>query len=131
MTYRSEEAPVLGPNKKHCFACANILDARAELCPRCGVRQPSVPGMNAPVLASAPVVISPPAPTTTRSKTTAALLAFFLGGIGVHKFYLGQGGLGVVYLLFCWTFIPAIVAFIEFLVLLGMSERDFATRYPG
>ena len=28
----------LGPSKKHCFACAAILDVRAELCPKCGVR---------------------------------------------------------------------------------------------
>lgn len=127
MTYRAEEVSTLGVGKKHCFACANILDARAELCPKCGVRQPVLQAPVSAAAAAAPV----PVPTTTRSKGTAALLAFFLGGLGVHKFYLGQSGLGVVYLLFCWTFIPAIVAFIEFLVLLGMNEREFATKFPG
>lgn len=127
MTYREEDVATLGTSKKHCYACANILDARAELCPRCGVRQPLLAG--AMTLPAAPVL--PAVPTTTRSKTTAALLAFFLGGIGVHRFYLGNGGLGVLYLLFCWTFIPAIIAFIEFLVLLGMSEREFAMKYPS
>ena len=29
-----------------------------------------------------------------KSKTTAALLAFFLGGLGVHNFYRGQKGRG-------------------------------------
>ena len=125
MTYRAEEVATLGQGKKHCFACASILDARAELCPKCGVRQPALQG----ALANPPTT-TPAVPTTSRSKTSAALLALFLGGIGIHKFYLGQGGLGVVYLLFCWTFIPAIVAFIEALVLLGMSEREFATKYP-
>src|SRR5690242_16817970 len=44
--YRETANPAtLGPNKKHCYACANILDVRAELCPRCGVRQPYLPGM--------------------------------------------------------------------------------------
>ncbi|HEX2573335.1 MAG TPA: TM2 domain-containing protein, partial [Polyangia bacterium] len=42
-----------------------------------------------------------------KDKNTAAILAFTLGGIGVHRFYLGQTGMGIVYLLFCWTFIPA------------------------
>ncbi|NVB78380.1 MAG: TM2 domain-containing protein [Kofleriaceae bacterium] len=129
MTYRVEEVATLGPNKKHCYACASILDVRAELCPKCGVRQPAIPGAMsvAPVLvAAAPLV-----PTTTKSKTSAALLAFFLGGLGIHKFYLGQSAMGVLYLLFCWTFIPALVAFIEFLILLGMSETEFARKYPG
>lgn len=126
MTYRSDEVSTLGQHKKHCFACANILDVRAELCPRCGVRQPAVPG------ASTHASPSPaPVPTTTKSKSTAALLALFVGGVGVHKFYLGQTGAGIVYLLFFWTFIPALVAFIEALVLFGMSDREFATKFPG
>lgn len=41
------------------------------------------------------------------------LFAIFLGAIGVHKFYAGRIGLGILYLLFCWTFIPALVGFIE------------------
>lgn len=45
-----------------------------------------------------------------KSVGAAILLALFLGGIGAHKFYLGQSGLGVLYLLFCWTFIPSIIA---------------------
>jgi TM2 domain-containing membrane protein YozV len=64
-----------------------------------------------------------------RSKGTAAILALFLGGLGVHKFYLGRSGMGIVYLLFCWTFIPAMVAFIEFFLLLFMNDHDFDLRY--
>lgn len=129
MSYREEpEAATLGPNKKHCYACAGVLDMRAELCPRCGVRQPVIPGAMA-----GPLTVMPMAPiaTTTRSKSTAGVFALVLGGIGVHKFYLGQTAAGVLYLLFCWTFIPALVAFIEGIVLLGMSDADFARRYPG
>ena len=42
--------------------------------------------------------------------------ALLVGGIGVHKFYAGRVGLGIVYLLFCWTFIPALIALIEGIV---------------
>jgi TM2 domain-containing membrane protein YozV len=49
----------------------------------------------------------------SKNPTTAIILALFLGGLGIHKFYLGQTGLGIVYLLFFWTFIPAFIAFIE------------------
>lgn len=64
-----------------------------------------------------------------KSRIVAAILAFFLGGFGIHKFYLGQIGWGIVYLLFCWTFIPSIVAFIEFIIYLCTSDEDFARKY--
>lgn len=64
-----------------------------------------------------------------KSKTTAAILAIFLGGIGVHRFYLNQSGLGVLYLLFCWTFIPLIVSFIDFIWLLTMDENRFNLKF--
>lgn len=64
-----------------------------------------------------------------KNKMTAGLLALFVGGFGVHKFYLGQAGIGVVYLLFCWTGIPGIIAFIEGIILLTMSDDDFNAKY--
>lgn len=67
---------------------------------------------------------------SSKNKVTAALLAIFLGGIGAHKFYLGQIKVGVVYLLFSWTGIPLLVGIIEGLMLLGMNDSDFATKYP-
>jgi TM2 domain-containing membrane protein YozV len=48
-----------------------------------------------------------------KSPTTGVLLALFLGGVGAHRFYLRQVGVGVIYVLLCWTFIPAIVGLIE------------------
>ncbi|WP_143222471.1 TM2 domain-containing protein [Acinetobacter sp. ANC 4470] len=65
----------------------------------------------------------------SKNRIVAAILAFFLGGFGVHKFYLGQIGWGIIYLLFCWTFIPALVAFIEFIIYLCTSDKDFARKY--
>lgn len=52
------------------------------------------------------------------NKVIYCLLALFLGGIGVHKFYAGKIGAGICYLLFCWTFIPGIIAFIEAIIAL-------------
>lgn len=64
-----------------------------------------------------------------KSKTTAAILAFFLGGFGIHRFYLGQTGKGVLFLLFCWTGIPAIIALIDFIRYLCMNDADFNAKY--
>lgn len=64
-----------------------------------------------------------------KDKVVAALLAFFLGGFGVHRFYLGQTGLGFLYLIFCWTLIPMFIAFIDFIVFLVTSNESFDEKY--
>ena len=66
-----------------------------------------------------------------KSKLVAALLAFFLGGFGAHKFYIGKIGQGILYLIFSWTGIPAIIAFIEFILYLVVSDEEFNRKYCG
>jgi TM2 domain-containing membrane protein YozV len=86
--------------------CGEAIKVKAEICPKCGVRQ----------------AVTPILATSSRTKTVAGLLALFLGGIGIHKFYLGKGFQGFVYLIFCWPIIPAVVGFIEGLNYLLMSD---------
>ena len=50
------------------------------------------------------------------SKVAYVLIAFFLGGLGIHNFYAGKIGLGILYIVFCWTFIPAIAAFVQAII---------------
>ncbi len=54
-----------------------------------------------------------------------------LGGLGIHKFYLGQVAAGIVYLVFFWTFIPALISLVEGILFLTMSDESFAQKYPG
>ncbi len=61
--------------------------------------------------------------TKAVDKVVYCILAFFLGGIGVHKFYAGKTSSGILYLLFCWTCIPALIAFVEFIIAL-CKEAD-------
>lgn len=60
-----------------------------------------------------------------KRKSTAVLLALLLGGLGIHKFYLGKFEQGILYLLFCWTYIPGIIGLVEGLVWLFMSEEEW------
>lgn len=64
-----------------------------------------------------------------KNKTTAGILALLLGGLGVHRFYLGQTWLGVFYLVFCWTFIPAFVAVFDGIIFLDSSHDEFNAKY--
>ncbi len=95
---------------KYCQGCAAQLHVSARACPKCGASQGAGAGGE-------------------KSRVAAALLAFFLGGFGVHKFYLGRIAAGFLYLLFRWTFIPAIIAFIEFIIYLTMTDEAFAAKY--
>lgn len=103
----------IGP-QVFCFACGKQIDARAEICPGCGVRQRTTTGTSA---------------QATKDKTAAGLLAIFLGGIGIHKFYLGKTAQGIIYLLFFWTFIPAVVGFIEGILYLTKSDEAWAAEW--
>ncbi|EKZ0111226.1 TM2 domain-containing protein [Enterococcus faecalis] len=50
------------------------------------------------------------------NKTVYIVLALFLGGIGGHKFYAGKIGMGILYFIFCLTFIPTVLAIIDIIV---------------
>ena len=63
-----------------------------------------------------------------KNKLAAALLAIFLGGLGIHKFYLRKVGMGILYLIFCWTGIPAIIGFIEGIYYLCISDQPLMTN---
>lgn len=89
----------------YCEGCGKQLHASAMNCPHCG------------------------AVIRSKNRILAALLAFFLGGLGIHKFYLGKIGQGILYLLFSWTFIPTVIAFIEGIVYLCTSDSNFARKY--
>jgi len=94
-------------NMVFCRGCGKQIHKSATSCPQCGARQKN---------------------RNTKSKTTAGLLAIFLGNLGVHRFYLGQWW-GLFYLLFFWTFIPGIIAFIEGIVFLASDQNKWDDKY--
>lgn len=95
-------------NGSFCSSCGNPINIKAEICPSCGIRQ-----------------------RKGADKAALALLAFFLGGLGGHKFYVGKYGQGVLYLLFCWTGIPGLIALIEFIIYLCTPGEEIARKYTS
>ena len=69
-----------------------------------------------------------------RNKFVAAILAFFLGTLGIHRFYLGRTGSGIAMLVLSLTFVGLIIsgpwALIDMVRYLVMSDREFTDRYP-
>lgn len=80
-------------------------------------------------------VVAPSA--SDKNRIVAALLALFLGHLGIHKFYLGKTNAGII-MLACGTIgwllilpgvINALIAFIEFIIYLVKSDQDFYRDY--
>lgn len=67
-----------------------------------------------------------------KSRGVAALLALFLGSLGIHYFYLGKTTGGVVYILItlvsCGA-ISGILSIIQAIMMFCMTNEDFRTRY--
>lgn len=61
----------------YCKNCAAEISDQAKACPKCG----------------APTGVRD---ISAKSKTTALLLCFFFGVLGVHRFYVGKIGSGIV-----------------------------------
>ena len=59
---------------------------------------------------------------SSKSRLAALLLCFFLGLLGIHRFYVGKIGTGVLYLLTGGLF--GIGAFVDFIVILVGSFKD-------
>lgn len=94
----------------YCQGCGKEMHESAQACPSCGA-----PNANAL--------------TGNKSRVVAGVLALLVGCFGVHHFYLGNIGRGILYLLFFWICIPGIIAFIEGIVFLCGSDQAFNAKY--
>lgn len=95
-----------GVGSGFCGNCGQSTDAKAVVCVHCGVSlTPSLSG---------------------KSKMTAGLLGLLLGGFGVHRFYLGNVGIGIaqiaVTLITCGA--GALWGFIEGILILAGEWKD-------
>ena len=100
--------------RSFCQNCGQPTDPNAEVCIKCGVR-----------------LIYQPHGEAVKSKLAAGLLGIFAGGLGIHRFYLGYIGIGIIQIVV--TFITfgfgALWGFIEgILILAGTMNKDAQGR---
>lgn len=63
----------------------------------------------------------------TSQRRIAIVLAIFLGWLGGHRFYLGQVGMGILYLVILYVFAPLVIilSLIDAVRYLFMADDDF------
>lgn len=122
-----------------CKKCGQEISDNAKFCTNCGTpvaetvtAEKSTTSSSNNVSNMQPQVVVYTQPTMgidpswpLKNKIVAALLAIFLGGIGIHKFYLNKTGQGLAYALLFWTFLPAIIGFFEGIAYLCSSDESF------
>jgi TM2 domain-containing membrane protein YozV len=66
-----------------------------------------------------------------KQKVVAGILGILLGSLGVHHFYLGSIGAGVVCLVLsvCTLGLGGLLGFVEGILLLVMPDADFDAKY--
>ena len=100
----------------YCKYCGHEIENNASFCPFCGKKLSNENNMSNDLKN----IVYPKdnGNVSSKSRLVTLLLCFFLGGIGIHAFYVGKIGAGVLMLLFCWTGIPALIALINFIMIL-------------
>jgi len=95
-----------------------------------------VPGASGAVTTAATMTSTPRPDSprrTDRNKIVAALLAFFVGTLGIHRFYLGRTGTGVLMLILTCTLVGLLVtgiwSIVDMIRYLIMDDAEFDARY--
>lgn len=112
---------------KYCTSCGSQMEENSKFCQKCGSPQDDNELVNSGNNKSTNVTSSGNTGAGSRSKIVAGLLGIFLGGFGIHNFYLGytnKGAIQIAVTIFTcgigslWGFIEGI------LILVGNINTD-------
>ena len=131
----------------NCPCCGAPIGDKLEICPYCGSVIPKAEKEETKLVVKKEAEEEdslesfsyriPTLPTRKRdlTKSTAALLALFLGAIGVDQFYVGNNGAGIILLLITvcsagWgAILTGFIALIHFIQFLAMTDEEFDRKY--
>ncbi len=122
-SYQPVQQPMNGPTK-FCKHCGQVIPQDAVMCTHCGRQVEELKGAQA---AGQPIIINNNNNNNNnnvvgvpmgrqKNKWVAVLLCFFLGYLGVHRFYEGKIGTGILWL--CTAGLFGIGTLIDFIILL-------------
>jgi TM2 domain-containing membrane protein YozV len=94
-------------NEKFCSECGELINIKAEICPKCGVRQAISNGSNS---------------IDQNRWVISLVLCWFLGVFGIHRFYTGHTGIGIAQLLTLGG--CGIWALIDFIIIVTGNFKD-------
>ena len=102
----------IGNKPRVCASCGTEIEEGAVFCANCGAALPF----------AAPT--EKPKEYSTKSKLAAGLFGIFLGGLGVHSFYMGNVGIGVaqIFVTLITCGFGSLWGFIEGIVILASNE---------
>lgn len=106
---------VQGGTVKYCEHCGAAIDRRAVICPKCGVP-----------LEAFGRWMQRRAEASPKSRLAALLMAWFFGVLGIHRFYVGKTGTGVLWLLTLG--VMGIGALVDLIMIAAGSFRDSQGR---
>lgn len=92
-------------NQKYCKHCGELIDKDCIICPKCGKQVEELKSSSENIVINNNNTASANATVVTqviggkpKDKWVAFFLCLFLGFLGVHKFYEGKIGMGILYL---------------------------------
>ena len=95
-------------NEKYCTECGVLINIKAEICPKCGVKQ---------------LTLSSNSMSEDQNKwVICLLLCWFVGVFGIHRFYTGHTGIGIAQLLTLGG--CGIWALIDFILIVTGNFKD-------
>lgn len=120
---------------KFCKHCGQIIDSDCVVCPKCGKQVENLNSYggngNGPIIINNNnnnnnnnfmggynSVVSP------KSWLVTLLLCLFVAVFGIHRFYAGKIGTGIIMILLCWTGISAIWALVDLIMIILSKFKD-------
>ena len=107
-----------------CKNCGKRIEEDVRFCPECGTAQEKAESV---AMENGNQGLSQHTSVSPKSRTIVALIAFFFGSLGIHRFYVGKVGTGILQILLTCCFgLGCIWALIDLIIILCGNFTDKA-----